>query len=150
MSSLYKRLEYLQNQGISTNQLANQTGISKEKLDAFGRGKESLSLSEQKELRNTYQRTVYRQMRETGASVEMARRASWQVPDTAKSQVSETGQIIDNLTKQAMQPEIKSYQNRGITYDEQEVYRRTREYVSKFLSSRIDDLKSLRERYGKG
>lgn len=149
MDSLMQRYEYLTSQGVSQRAISTATGISRSTLQRWVAGESRLNQEAQKAMRNIYQRTVYSTMRQQGASVELARRASWQVPKTAVKQVTEFGGIVERLTRSAMLPEMRKLTAMGIDYDVEQLYQKYGDYVRGWMSSSDDTLGTIKDRYGK-
>ncbi len=75
-----------------------------------------------KPLRNLYQRTAYRNLREAGLSPTQARRFSWYGAPAVKKQIGFADDIIARYTNARMPSWTKSLKDRGMFIDEATTY----------------------------
>lgn len=82
---------------LSQAEISRQTGIPQSTLSYVLSGERELPDKYKKATRNIYQRTTYRQLRDTGLSATQARRWSWYSPPTVTKVWSEVGDVVDKL-----------------------------------------------------
>jgi transcriptional regulator with XRE-family HTH domain len=79
---------------MSQADISRETGIPRSTVGFVMRGERELPTEYTSSLRNLYQRTAYAEMRESGASVEIAKKFSWYSP----GRVEQVDDIYDELT----------------------------------------------------
>lgn len=102
--------------------ISRMTGIPRSTVGFVHRGERTLPTEYLKSMRNLYQRTAYRAMREGGASTEIAHKFSWY----SAGRVNQVDKIYDELTsKTAFGVTLKrklEAEDEGYTFDFKEEY----------------------------
>ena len=104
--------------------IARQTGIPRSTLGFVRRGERKLPSIYTNQIRATYQRTIYEEMKSFGYSATQARRFSWYAPETVRVQLIDYRLRVQEMALGVMTNRIKTFENEGIAYDEVSEYER--------------------------
>ena len=98
--------------------IARETGIPRSTLGFVRRGERKLPSIYTNQIRNTYQRTIYAEMKSYGFSATQARRFSWYAPETIRVQIIDYRLRVQEMSLGVMTNRITTFENEGIAYDE--------------------------------
>lgn len=110
------RLTYLVDK-VSLRSIARQTGISYTQVWRYSKGLISAPAGFNTAIRNTYQRTVYNEVRGLGMSTEQARRFSWLTPTKAREAETTMKDIVDKMTEGALTASGDKAIREGLSFD---------------------------------
>lgn len=139
------RLEYVAGK-LSDSTIFETTGLTHSTIDAYKEGKINLSKEGERLLRNLYQRTVYKEARDKGMSSEVAKRVSWQTPETVERRVDRFDTIVEHLTDAGILKKIARKPDRVDEYSTDEYKESLRESIRKGLRKSKTKLADI-ERY---
>src|SRR4030042_912404 len=114
MSVSSNQLQYLY-ANISEREISRQSGIARTTLQYWKAHEYSVPSYAFADIRNTYERTVYQQFRELGATVESASSWKWKSPQTVEQRLSDIDRISSFLARDRTQ---KASKREGAAFSE--------------------------------
>lgn len=102
--------------------IAVQTGIPRSTLGFVRRGERALPSVYVSEIRNTFQRTVYAEMKSYGFSASQAKRFTWYAPESINVRLTDYRLRVEEMSLGVMTKRIARMQDAGIAYNEDSVY----------------------------
>lgn len=102
---------------MSEREVSRQTGIPRSTLYDFKQGRYGLNPEQAASLRNLFQRTAYTNLRYSGMPREVARRYSWQTPETVTNITTSLDMAVAELATGSLEMATEAAEMRGSILD---------------------------------